>query len=260
MSEHLTIPPFPSNRIRLPALFGTLIILLIASPVVSQESTIIAALNFENKSILKDNTVLKVSTFFRKKIAEDSKAMVFDSWMIDTIISTQGNPELLKCRENSCLLAIGYLLVVDVVINGEILSDRKGYTISLNAVDVKSNSVFRPVKQTIKKFNRASVEMAVGILAEEIMQRISSNDVISTESGAAALQAGKTRNRASTREKSPVLKRLLIGTAAVAVIGGAIGGYSYYQSTNDGSPGGGDNPPAIVPEDIPLTDLPKHPH
>lgn len=208
---------------------------------VSAETTV-AVLNFQNSKSISPQEALIASDQLCEIFKNRSDVVLLESWLIDTMASAQGSLQLLQCRDESCLLAIGHLLVVDIIINGTITKKNDAFDIIIVPIDIKKNTAMPPLHFTVNTLKnvRDAFSSVPGTL-------IDSNPV--------SVIKGETASQAPviTHRKSRFFKKFIIVTATIALIGGAAGGgYYYYQNNNSSQPDG----PA---GDVPMENLPVHP-
>ena len=219
-------------------------------PVHAQSSTTIAVLDFKSGGNLQKEAGKYAAEKLRSTMSARDNLVVLDQWLIDTMASAQGSLQLLQCREESCLLAIGHLLVADVVVNGTVERLNDKYMISVIPVDIKNNRAMPVINYTVRDLKNTTLAETFSTVADRVLAGIGTGNDTLAENTAAA----------STQKKPGIMKKILIGTLAVAVIGGAAGGGYYYKSRKDrGGSTGTETPDGTKTVEIPLTDLPKHP-
>jgi hypothetical protein len=183
-------------------------------------------------------------------------------------MSTQGNKQLLKCTDESCLFAIGHLLSVDLVLSGSISKSDRRYCISAELVDIKNNISTGYVQSFVMDFYDSTVVKVSHELINKLLELKSAKKVVASNvsndqstgqnqqifnHSAVASRQGKPSNQTTNNgaKKSSLVKTLIWVPVAAVVLGGAAAGMFYFKSKHaTGSPA--DN-------DISLDDAPKHP-
>jgi hypothetical protein len=208
---------------------------------VSAETTV-AVLNFQNSKSISPQEALIASDRLCEIFKNRSDVVLLESWLVDTMASAQGSLQLLQCRDESCLLAIGHLLVVDFIINGTITKKNNSFDITIVSIDIKKNTAMPPLHFTVN-----TLENLRDVFSSVPGTLLDNNPVsVIKEESASPVPV-------ITHRKSKFLKNFIIVTVAIALIGGAAGGgYYYYQNHHSSQPEG----PA---GDVPMDNLPVHP-
>jgi hypothetical protein len=230
----------------------------------AQTNGTIAILDFENKALLKDATIQRVGDKIRQEFANKGDYVVFDRWLIDTMISARGNKQLLKCTDESCLFAIGHLISADLVLGGSITKQNRRYCISADLVDIKSNIASGNTQSFVIDFYDTTVASAADELVNRLLElrnakKVMPSNAANTRSSMQnqnimkhpAVDSGQGGPLNKTTKKSGLSKSLFWAPVAAVVIGAAAAGIYYFKKKQIGS-GSADN-------DISLDDAPMHP-
>jgi len=227
----------------------------------AQTPPTIAVLDFENKAILKDLTINRISDKIINEFSAKGEYIVYDRKLIDTMMSGQGTKNLLKCREESCLFAIGHLLGVDLVLSGSISKQNKQYMIYADLIDIKNNTAMGSVKTVIANFYDSTFQKSFPGMVAKLFELIKNKEIknallratqagIDKRANAGAMDSTNNRNH----KKAGSIKGVLWSSISIAVLGGA-GAAAYYYKYKRKKPD--NNSP--IDDDILLDDAPTHP-
>jgi hypothetical protein len=208
----------------------------------------------------------------RREFIPVKNYVVFDRWLIDTIMNAQGNKQLLKCTEESCLFAIGHLLSVDLVLSGFITKQNGKYCINADLVDIKNNIASGYMQRFVFDFYDTTLISVSRELVKQLLDERKTKRDISSNAPSAKENEHKptipSTDNVDTRvvkvsrnnmipehgKKATLNKRLFWVPVAAVVVGAAVAGAYYYMSK---APTTSTIEP--VDNDISLDDAPKHP-
>jgi hypothetical protein len=234
----------------------------------AQNNATVAVLDFENKALLKDATMQRVAGKVREALSAAHGCVALDRWLIDTMMAAQGNKQLLKCTDESCLFAIGHLLSVDLVVTGSITKQEKRYCVSAELVDIKNNIVAGYAQTFTTNFHDTAMARVSTQLVHIFLELANTKKpVVSTVAGAqpriqkqnvlnsAANDSGRGaggHDKPDGHKKKPGISELFVWVPVAAVVlGGAAAGIYFL---------GMKHAPANPPDNtISLDDAPKHP-
>jgi hypothetical protein len=224
----------------------------------AQNNGTVAVLDFENKAVLKDLTMQRVTGKIREEFTAKHGYVALDRWLIDTMMGSQGNKQLLKCTDESCLFAIGHLLSVDLVVNGSITKVNRRYCISAELVDVKNNIAAGNAQTYAIDFYDTTVARASHELVNKLFELVNAKKAVPSSvagnqpPGQKQDVLNNTTEEGNHHKRKPGLTKLFIWVPVAAVVlGGAAAGI-YYLALK--------HAPASPPDnDISIDDAPKHP-
>jgi TolB-like protein len=224
----------------------------------AQSNMTIAILDLENKAHLKETTLTRVWDKIAKEFSSKKEYIVYERWMVDTLIAEQSNVKMLACRDEQCLFAIGHLLSVNFVLSGSISVRNDAYLVSLQLIDIKNNVSAGLLEKPIPDFYEATLTRDIPKMTNELLVAIQKQD--RNLSKTAVVEPEKNLSSSSSTELSSEVPEkkvhrsflskpgFLIPLSAV-LAGGAVAGYLFLKSEKTGNEG---------PTDVPLTDAPSH--
>jgi hypothetical protein len=233
-------------------------ILFVSIGINAQSTRTIAILDLENKANVKPVTINRVADRITKEFSAKKEFIVYEHWMIDTMLAAQSNMKILECKDEQCLFAIGHLLSVDVVINGAVSRQNKQYMISLQLVDIKNNKIAGVSEIAVKDFYDATLSTSIPELLKKIVALMEVQNQKSPNEKTIASQEKPRQPRSNEQTKdssqsktnrSVVSKPAFWIPVSAVLVGGAVAGYYFLKSGKTGNSG---------LEEISLGDAPGH--
>jgi TolB-like protein len=243
------------NRIFISIIRMTILVIitsLIGSVLVNSAyaQTTIAVFRFQYAEPVTSQDASSIVDKLRESFSSRSDATVLEPWLVDTMLNTQGSPQLMECKEPSCLIAMGYLLVVDYVISGNITKKGKRFNIAVTVADIKNNATSPEFSRTVESLTPVALKSAFAEFPAFVFE---------SKQSAGKKVTVSSKSSAGSKKKSSVLKKVVFGVVLVGLVGGAGGGgylYSKEKNKDEQQPQG---PPVITAIEVPLDGMPTHP-
>ncbi|MDD5674483.1 MAG: hypothetical protein PHC61_09980 [Chitinivibrionales bacterium] len=210
-------------------------VLSLAFGINAQSSKTIAFLDLENKSNIKDVTMQRVWNRIAKGFSANTEFIVYERWMIDTMLAAQSNTKILECKDEQCLFAIGHLLSVDFVLSGAVSKQKSHYMISLKLVDIKNNIVAGSSETMLNDFFEATLLQTVPGMIKSFVAAINDQEnkktylktLLSKEPASQPAAPDKSKEPEQKKETKSFVSKPLFWVSASAVLAGgaAVGVY-----------------------------------
>jgi hypothetical protein len=240
-----------------------LIIIATFSSIVSQTYPTIAILDLENKALLKDITMQRVDNKFLNELSAKGDFIIFVPDMIDTILSSQGNKNILNCRYESCLFQIGHLLNVDFVLNGSITKQNRRFFISIEMIDIKNNVAVGSTDGIVADFYDSTLQKTIPAMVTQLFGKKETKVIKSIH-----LHTKQTDTTEQNIEKTPVMystkkekkkknklsKSILWIPVSAVIISGTVAAVYYFKFKHNNNTNGN-----LSDDEISTDDAPQHP-